>query len=118
MCARQECRGGILPNVRRGDPHGQSKARWDGGIRRARCERPCCYRDNCRYADGDEWCRRHLSDLYDYHHRDGVTMDIKRFAVEETGTIELRGADDSPLIGDDGQPMTATVYSPGTNHYA
>ena len=45
-------------------------------------------------------------------------MDIKRFAVEETGTIELRGADDSPLIGDDGQPMTVTVYSPGSKSYA
>lgn len=44
--------------------------------------------------------------------------DIKRFAIEETGTIELRGADDSPLIGDDGQPMTVTVYSPGSKPYA
>lgn len=44
--------------------------------------------------------------------------DIKRFAVVETSTLELRGADDSPLIGDDDRPMTVTVYSPGSKPYA
>lgn len=44
--------------------------------------------------------------------------DIRKFAVEETGTIDLRGADDQPMIGDDGQPMTVTVFGPGSRHYA
>lgn len=44
--------------------------------------------------------------------------DIRRYAVEETSVLELRGPDDSPLIGDDGKPMTVTVYSPGSKAYA
>jgi hypothetical protein len=45
-------------------------------------------------------------------------MDIKKFAVEETSTIQLHDAADEPLIGDDGKPMTWTVYGPGSKPYA
>ena len=44
--------------------------------------------------------------------------DIKKFAVEETSVLELRGPDDSPMVGEDGQPMTVTVYGPGSKTYA
>jgi len=45
-------------------------------------------------------------------------MDIKRFAVEETGVLELRDANDVPMIGDDSKPMTITGYGPGSKTYA
>lgn len=45
-------------------------------------------------------------------------MDIRKFAVEETGVLELRDADDQPMIGDDGKPMTITGYGPGSKQYA
>lgn len=45
-------------------------------------------------------------------------MDIKKFAVEETGVVELVGASDEPLIGDDGQRMTITVFGPGSKTFA
>ena len=44
--------------------------------------------------------------------------DIRKFAVEETSVIELRGPDDSTLVGEDGKPMTVTVYGPGSKTYA
>src|SRR4030067_3374363 len=44
--------------------------------------------------------------------------DIRKFAVEETAVLHLRGPDDEPLVGDDGKPMTITGYSPGSNEYA
>ena len=44
--------------------------------------------------------------------------DIRRFAVEETSVLTLRGANDEPLTGDDGQSMTITLYSPGSKAYA
>lgn len=44
-------------------------------------------------------------------------MDIRRYAVEETSTITLHGADDMPLIGDDGKSMTVTLYGPGSKAY-
>lgn len=44
--------------------------------------------------------------------------DIRKHAVEETGVIELVGADDAPLLGDDGKPQTITVYGPGSKPYA
>ena len=44
--------------------------------------------------------------------------DIRKFEVEETSVIALRGSDDSPLMVDDGQPMTVTVYGPGSKPYA
>lgn len=44
--------------------------------------------------------------------------DIRKFAVGETGVVNLRGADDEPMIADDGKPMTVTVYGPGSKPYA
>ena len=44
--------------------------------------------------------------------------DIRKFAVEETGALELLGPSDEPLIGDDGQPITITLYGPGSKAYA
>ena len=44
--------------------------------------------------------------------------DIRKYAVEETSTLTLRGANDEPLTGDDGQPMTITLYSPGSKPYS
>ena len=45
-------------------------------------------------------------------------MDVRKFAVEETGVLELRGANDEPLIGEDGKPMTITGFGPGSKTYA
>lgn len=45
-------------------------------------------------------------------------MDIRKFAVEETFLVVLYGVDDEPLVGDDGQPMTVTVYGPGSKPFA
>lgn len=46
-------------------------------------------------------------------------MDInKKFAVEETGVLELRDAGDEPMIGEDKKPMTITVFGPGSKQYA
>jgi len=45
-------------------------------------------------------------------------MDIRKFAVEETGVLELRDAADEPMVGDDGKPMTITLYGPGSKPYA
>ena len=44
--------------------------------------------------------------------------DIRKFAVEETSILELRGPDDAPMVGDDKLPMTVTVYGPGSKTYA
>lgn len=45
-------------------------------------------------------------------------MDIRKFAVEETGVLELLDAADEPMIGEDGKPMTITGYGPGSKQYA
>ena len=45
-------------------------------------------------------------------------MDIRKFAVEETGALDLVSASDEPLIGDDGQPMVIVLYGPGSKAYA
>ena len=45
-------------------------------------------------------------------------MDIKKFAVEETGDIHLHDANEEPMYGDDQKPMIITVYSPGSKTYA
>lgn len=45
-------------------------------------------------------------------------MDIRSFAVEETRVLHLKSASDDPLIGDDGNPMTVTLYGPGSKQYA
>jgi hypothetical protein len=45
-------------------------------------------------------------------------VDIRTFAVEETSIIALLGPDDAPMKGEDGAPMTITVYGPGSKSYA
>ena len=45
-------------------------------------------------------------------------MDIRKFAVEETSVITLNDAADAPMVGEDGKPMTVTLYGPGSKHYA
>lgn len=45
-------------------------------------------------------------------------MDIKKFAVDETGVLVLRDSADEPMVGDDQQPMTITVYGPGSRQHA
>jgi len=45
-------------------------------------------------------------------------MDIRKYSVEETGTLELLEANDDPMLGDDGKPMTITMYGPGSKTYA
>lgn len=45
-------------------------------------------------------------------------MDIKKFAVAETGVIELRDAGDEPMMGEDKKPITITVYGPGSKQFA
>lgn len=44
--------------------------------------------------------------------------DIRKFAVEETAVCPLRDAGDEPMVGDDKQPMTVTLYGPGSKQYA
>jgi hypothetical protein len=45
-------------------------------------------------------------------------MDLRKFAVEETGVLELRNAADEPMVGDDGKQMSITLYGPGSRQYA
>ena len=45
-------------------------------------------------------------------------MDIRKFAVEETGVLELRDAADEPMLGEDSKPITVTLYGPGSKQYA
>ena len=45
-------------------------------------------------------------------------MDLKKFAVADTSTVDLRDANDVPMVGDDGKPMMVTVYGPGSKPYA
>lgn len=44
-------------------------------------------------------------------------LNIRTRAVAETLTFDLLDADDSPLIGDNGQPVQCTVYGPGSKPY-
>ena len=45
-------------------------------------------------------------------------MDIRKFAVDETSTLTLRTAEGEPMLAEDGQPMTVTVFSPGSKAFA
>ena len=47
-----------------------------------------------------------------------MPSDIRKYAVEETSVLELRTADDQPMVGDDKLPMTVTIYGPGSKTYA
>lgn len=44
-------------------------------------------------------------------------MDARKFAVEETGTLELRDHREE-LIVEDGKQATVTIYGPGSKTYA
>lgn len=44
-------------------------------------------------------------------------MDIRKFAVEETSVLALLASDETPMIGEDNQPMTITVFGPGSKQY-
>lgn len=43
---------------------------------------------------------------------------LRKHAVQETGTLELLDASDEPLLKDDGKPVTITVYGPGSKKFA
>jgi hypothetical protein len=45
-------------------------------------------------------------------------FDITKTSVEETGVIELVGADEAPLIGEGGKQCSITVYGPGSDVFA
>ena len=45
-------------------------------------------------------------------------MGIRKYAVEQTGVLELLDANDEKMVGDDGKPMTITLYGPGSKQYA
>jgi hypothetical protein len=44
-------------------------------------------------------------------------LNIRNRAVAETITFDLLDADDSPLVGEGGKPVTCTVYGPGSKAY-
>lgn len=44
-------------------------------------------------------------------------MDIRKFAVDETSVLTLHDAGDAPMLGEDGKPMTVTLYGPGSKSY-
>lgn len=45
-------------------------------------------------------------------------MDIRTLAVEETATLHLKNAADELLYDETQQPVTVTLYSPGSKPYA
>lgn len=44
--------------------------------------------------------------------------DIRKFAVEPTGRLALRGANDDLMLTDDGKEIAVNVYGPGSKQYA
>lgn len=44
-------------------------------------------------------------------------MDISKFAAQDSSDLQLRTADDQPLIGDDGVQVSITCYGPGSKAY-
>lgn len=45
-------------------------------------------------------------------------MDIKKFAVTETGVLTLRDAADEVMMGEDNKPMTITLFGPGSREHS
>jgi hypothetical protein len=45
-------------------------------------------------------------------------FEITILAAKDTFTLELLNADDTPLVGADGAPLSITVYGPGSKAYA
>lgn len=46
-----------------------------------------------------------------------MTFDITKKAAAEQATIPLKDGDDSPLLDDKGNPLSVTVYGPGSKAY-
>lgn len=46
-----------------------------------------------------------------------MAFDITKKRATETGVIELKDADGSPLLDDDGNVLTVTVHSPASKQY-
>lgn len=47
-----------------------------------------------------------------------MALNLKTLAASETGVLELRNGDDTPLLQDNGLPCTVTVYGPGSKAFA
>lgn len=47
-----------------------------------------------------------------------MALNLKTLAASETGVLELRSGDDTPLLQDNGLPCTVTVYGPGSKAFA
>lgn len=47
-----------------------------------------------------------------------MALNLKTLAANETGVLELRNGDDTPLLQDNGLPCTVTVYGPGSKAFA
>jgi len=47
-----------------------------------------------------------------------MALNLKTLAASETGVLELRNGDDTPLTTDAGLPVTVTVYGPGSKAFA
>lgn len=45
-------------------------------------------------------------------------MDIRKFSVSPVGRIELKDAEDQPMLTDDGKPLVVNVYGPGSKEHA
>jgi hypothetical protein len=45
-------------------------------------------------------------------------MDVRKFAVKETGRLELRDANDNLMLTDDGKQVAVILYSPASKQYA
>jgi hypothetical protein len=46
-----------------------------------------------------------------------MTFDISKLAVKDTGIVELESPDGEPLVNDKGEPMSITVYGPGSKQF-
>ena len=44
-------------------------------------------------------------------------FDISKFAVSPTSTINLEDAEGDQLVNEKGEPISITVYGPGSKHY-
>ncbi len=46
-----------------------------------------------------------------------MSFEITSLAAKDTFTLELVNANDEPLVGEDGVPLSVTVYGPGSKAY-
>jgi len=47
-----------------------------------------------------------------------MSLNLKSKAAVDTSTVLLNGTDGEPLLGDDGQQASITVYGPGSKQFA